>query len=94
MDAHPRVGNLHLYRSGIEAERREVDFVGFALVMLVLRAFSRGCTALTGLADCEAHHAAHRRRPAGRHRVGWGGQSRICYLQAATALILVAVVTG
>ncbi|TJZ54157.1 APC family permease [Streptomyces piniterrae] len=36
-------------RYGIEAEPGDVGLAGFALLMLVLRAFSSGCTALTGV---------------------------------------------
>lgn len=36
-------------RYGIEAEPGEANLTGLALVLLVLRAFSQGCTALTGV---------------------------------------------
>lgn len=36
-------------RYGIEAEPGDVGLAGFALLMLMLRAFSSGCTALTGV---------------------------------------------
>ncbi|MEU0127174.1 APC family permease [Streptomyces sp. NPDC006289] len=36
-------------RYGITPQKGDLDLAGFALVMLVLRAFSSGCTALTGV---------------------------------------------
>ncbi|MEV2246343.1 APC family permease [Streptomyces sp. NPDC049970] len=53
-------------RYGITPQKGDLDLAGFALVMLVLRAFSSGCTALTGV-EAISNGVSAFRRPKARN---------------------------
>lgn len=79
-------------RYGIEPEPGDADLAGFAMVMLVLRAFSSGCTALTGV-EAISNGVPAFRKPKSRNAattMAAMGITAIAMFSGITALALIA----